>query len=95
MVKQLAAAAAAAAILALIIAAISGGTVPFKATFGPVFQGLTGISTGGGTPGANSFFPDPANRGSNINLSGQFRIDGQDLVVAVERANNQRSNFTG
>lgn len=30
-----------------------------------------------------------------VNVTGQFRLDGQDLVVAVERANNQRSNFIG
>lgn len=31
----------------------------------------------------------------NVNVTGQFRLDGQDLVVAVERASNQRSNFIG
>ena len=31
--------------------------------------------------------------GSNVNVSGQFRLDGQDLVVALERANKQRNNF--
>lgn len=32
---------------------------------------------------------------NDVNVTGQFRLDGQDLVVAVERANNQRNNFTG
>lgn len=31
--------------------------------------------------------------GGNVNVSGQFRLDGQDLVVALERANKQRNNF--
>jgi hypothetical protein len=34
-------------------------------------------------------------RGGNVNVTGQFRLDGQDLVVAVERANNERSNLIG
>jgi len=34
------------------------------------------------------------NNGSgNVNVSGQFRLDGQDLVVALERSNKQRNNF--
>lgn len=31
--------------------------------------------------------------GSNVNVSGEFRVQGQDLVVALERANKQRGNF--
>jgi hypothetical protein len=34
-----------------------------------------------------------AMRNDNIALSGQFRIDGQDLVVAVERATKARNGF--
>lgn len=33
------------------------------------------------------------NNGGNVNVTGQFRLDGQDLVVALERANKQRDNF--
>lgn len=33
------------------------------------------------------------NSGGNVNVTGQFRVDGQDLVVALERANKQRDNF--
>ena len=33
------------------------------------------------------------NSGSNVNVSGEFRVQGQDLVVALERANKQRNNF--
>lgn len=33
------------------------------------------------------------NSGGNVNVTGQFRLDGQDLVVALERANKQRDNF--
>lgn len=29
----------------------------------------------------------------NVNVSGEFRVQGQDLVVALERANKQRGNF--
>ena len=99
LIKRLIAAAAAAAIVSAIISSLTG--VPFKATFGSVFGGFSGI--GGGMPMGGSPMPagmgnlgiSGAMRNDNINLSGQFRIDGQDLVVAVERANNQRSNFTG
>lgn len=31
--------------------------------------------------------------GGNVNVSGEFRLDGQDLVVALERANKQRNNY--
>ena len=34
-----------------------------------------------------------AMQNNNINLTGQFRLDGQDLVLAVERANNIRGSF--
>jgi tape measure domain-containing protein len=30
---------------------------------------------------------------NNMNVSGEFRVQGQDLVVALERANKQRGNF--
>jgi tape measure domain-containing protein len=33
------------------------------------------------------------NSGSNVNVAGEFRVQGQDLVVALERANKQRNNF--
>lgn len=32
--------------------------------------------------------------GSNVNVSGEFRLDGQDLVVALERAGNMRNRTT-
>ncbi|HEY7866613.1 MAG TPA: phage tail tape measure protein, partial [Psychromonas sp.] len=93
LIKRLIAAAAAAAIVAAIISRITG--VPFAPTFKAVFSAGTGISMGegGAAPGANSFFPDPQDRSSSVNLTGQFRLDGQDLVLAVERANNVRGSF--
>jgi hypothetical protein len=98
LIKRLIAAAAAAAIVSAIISSLTG--TPFKSTFGSVFGAMSGI--GGGMPmgspvtaGMGNLGIPGAARSNNINLSGQFRIDGQDLVVAVERANNQRSNFTG
>lgn len=99
LVKRLLAAAAAAAIVASIISAITGA--PFSVTFKGTFGALSGFG-GGALPVSQSIQPSMGNlgisgamRNDNISLSGQFRIDGQDLVVAVERANNQRSNFTG
>lgn len=97
LVKQLAAAAAAAAILALIISSITGA--PFSTTFKGTFGALSGFG-GGALPVGQSISPSMGNlgisgamRGDNINLSGQFRLDGQDLVLAVERANNVRGSF--
>jgi len=31
--------------------------------------------------------------GTNVNVTGEFRLDGQDLVVALERANNERNRI--
>jgi TP901 family phage tail tape measure protein len=92
--KQLLATAAAAAVLAL----LTGGN------FGAIFQGLSGINlnTRGAAGGGRIQSPSPSGIGnipasmmpnSGVNLTGQFRLDGQDLVVAVERANKQRGNF--
>ena len=92
LVKQLVAAAAAAAIVALIISRITG--VPFAASFGAVFSGFTGINTSSspsGVPGGNSQSPFSQ---PQVNISGQFRLDGQDLVLAVQRAQNTRNSFT-
>lgn len=119
LIKQLIAAAAAAAVIGGIISAITG--TPFKASFGTVFKGLSGI--GGSIPafanggivsgptmglmgeymGARSN-PEViapldrlqsimGGRNQDVNVSGQFRLDGQDLVVAFNRAQNQRNNF--
>lgn len=33
------------------------------------------------------------NKGGNVNVSGEFRIKGQDLVVAVQRANRERDRI--
>jgi hypothetical protein len=92
LIKQLAAAAAAAAVVALIISSITG--VPFSKSFGAVFSGFTGINAAAspqGIPGANT--PSPFNQ-PQVNISGQFRLDGQDLVLAVQRAQNTRNSFT-
>ena len=103
LIKRLIAAAAAAAILS----AFLGGTPAFQFLGG--FKGIFGSLSGLGSFAPGSAIGAPvgsglgmgnlgiqgAMRSDNINLSGQFRIDGQDLVVAVERANNQRSNFIG
>jgi len=32
-------------------------------------------------------------RSNNVNVTGEFRLDGQDLVVALERANNERNRI--
>jgi len=100
LIKRLLAAAAAAAILS----SIFPGLGTFSQLFGS-FSGFGGAGVGGGAGfqfnpinpslGTNIGLGNIAPRSNNIALSGQFRIDGQDLVVAVERANNQRSNFTG
>lgn len=33
------------------------------------------------------------NGNNNVNVTGQFKVNGQDLVVALERSNKQRNNF--
>jgi hypothetical protein len=33
-------------------------------------------------------------RGGNVNVTGEFRLQGQDLVVALERAGNMRNRTT-
>ena len=94
LVKQLAAAAAAAAIVAAIISAIT--QTPFSTNFKAAFAATSGVNIGGGnvgTPGTQTFVPNTLGGGNNINLTGQFRLDGQDLVVAVERANKARNGF--
>jgi len=94
LVKRLLAAAAAAALLAL----FTGGN------FGAIFSGLSGLNlnangmSGGGSVGTPTLgtagnIPAKITPNGGVNLTGQFRIDGQDLVVAVERANKQRGNF--
>jgi len=94
LVTRLLAAAAAAAILS----AIFPGMGSFKSLFG----GLSGLGGGGAEFGG--FRPINPSLGTNIglgnvtgrnsvNLSGQFRLDGQDLVLAVERATNARKSF--
>lgn len=92
LIKQLMAAAAASALVAAIISAITG--TPFAASFKPIFSATSGINISGGSapqmPRPQTFYPSNSN---NINLSGQFRLDGQDLVVAVERANKARNGF--
>jgi len=99
LIKRLVAAAAAAAILSVIL----GGTNLLKnlGGFQGIFGSLSGLGGfgggfGAGTPVSTGGLISPNFAGRNtLNVAGQFRIDGQDLVVAVERANNQRSNFTG
>ena len=92
LIKQLMAAAAASALVAAIISAITG--TPFAASFNPIFSAASGINIVGSSPPQmprpQNFYPPNSN---NINLSGQFRLDGQDLVVAVERANKARNGF--
>jgi phage tail tape measure protein, TP901 family, core region len=92
LIKQLMAAAAASALVAAIISAITG--TPFAASFKPIFSATSGININGGSapqmPRPQTFYPSNSN---NINLTGQFRLDGQDLVVAVERANKARNGF--
>lgn len=100
LIKRLAAAAAAAALLFILF--------PGGGSFAKYFSMASGINVGGGGGGGGfqfkpidpnlgkNFLPNSiTGGGNNINLTGQFRLDGQDLVVAVERASNQRNNFIG
>ena len=101
LIKRLIAAAAAAALLS----AFLGGTkaLEFLGGFKGIFGSLSGLGSfmpgsAIGAPGGSGFGMgnlgiQGAMRGDNINLSGQFRLDGQDLVVAVERANKARNGF--
>ena len=98
LIKKLIASAAAAAVLAAIISSITG--TPFSASFKASFGALSGFGGGkplgtAGTPTGMGNLGISGALGNNINLSVQFRLDGQDLVVAVQRANNQRGNFIG
>ena len=99
LVKRLIAAVAAAAILAAIVSAVTG--TPFSKNFAPLVKATTGFGKG---DSGFTFKPIDPNigkgfegiksmTGNNINLTGQFRLDGQDLVVAVERANKARNGF--
>jgi hypothetical protein len=95
LISRLLAAAAAAAILSALF--------PGMGSFAKLFGGFSGLGGGGG--GFTGFSPINPSLGTNIglgnispggsvlNLSGQFRLDGQDLVLAVERANNIRNSF--
>jgi len=100
MLKQLISRLLAAAAAALILSAIFPGMGSFTKLFGS-FSGLGGGGGFGGfapinpSLGTNIGLGNISPRGNVLNIAGQFRLDGQDLVVAVERANNQRSNFTG
>jgi len=67
----------------------SGGRGGLSA--GRTFGG--GGSIGTPTLGAAGNIPASVVPNNGVNLTGQFRIDGQDLVVAVERATKQRGNF--
>ena len=96
LIKRLIATAMAAAVVSSIIAAITGGN--FGKTYGQVFSGLSGFGGGGmaspqgmgniGMGGAGIY-------GNSVNVSGQFRLDGQDLVVSLERATTERNNLLG
>lgn len=100
LIQRLIATAAAAAILAALL--------PGGGSFAKYFGMISGFNVGGGSSGGGFQFKpiDPnlgkmignstiSPLGNRLDITGQFRLDGQDLVVAVERANNQRSNFTG
>jgi hypothetical protein len=97
LVKRLLAAAAVAALLFVLF--------PGGGSFAQYFSMASGINVGGGGGSGGfkfkpidpnlgkNFMPTSLSGGNNINLTGQFRLDGQDLVVAVERANKARNGF--
>lgn len=95
LIKRLLAAAAAAFILSK--------AFPSLGSFGSIFGALSGFGgLGGGGINASASIPtngvlspNIAGRDNVLSVAGQFRLDGQDLVVAVQRASNQRSNFIG
>ena len=103
LIKRLAAAAFAAAILSAIIGSFTGGASflhslgGFKGLFSQM-AGFGGLGTMPGSGQGNissmgNIGLSGAMQNNNINLTGQFRLDGQDLVLAVERANNIRGSF--
>lgn len=99
-IKQLIAAAAAAFILSKILKAL-GGTEVFGegATFGGMFKNILGVGQGltlnPQATGGGIMPPSVSGFNNNVNVSGQFRLDGQDLVVSLERATAQRNNLLG
>jgi hypothetical protein len=71
-------------IQALLTGGIGGGVT--GGLFGKIFPGLkppavssTAVSTASSVAGSV--------RGNNVNLSGEFRVKGTDLVLSLERAN--------
>jgi phage-related protein len=95
LISRLLAAAAAAAILSALF--------PGMGSFAKLFGGFSGLGGGGGgfsgfapinpSIGTNIGLGNLSPRGNILNIAGQFKLDGQDLVLAVERANNVRGSF--
>lgn len=102
LIKRLAAAALAAFVLSSILGGLGGAKrfgdiANFSSLFGAIsgFGGMGGGMAAPASPGLNLGGVSNVAAGQNVNVTGQFRIDGQDLVVAFNRANNQRGNFIG
>ena len=109
LIKRLAAAAFAALLLSAILSSFTGGASLLSSMGGTAglfkqFMGLGGGAAAAGGGGGFQFQPIDPSLGTRIgtgnitgrnsvNLTGQFRLDGQDLVLAVERANNIRGSF--
>jgi TP901 family phage tail tape measure protein len=103
LIKRLVAAALAAAVLSAIIGSLSGGASLLESLggFKGLFTQMAGFGGGSGFMGGGqgnissmgNLGIQGAMRNDSINLAGQFRLDGQDLVLAVERANNVRGSF--
>lgn len=95
LISRLLAAAAAAAILSALF--------PGMGSFAKLFGGFSGLGGGGGgftgfapinpSLGTNIGLGNLSPRGNILNIAGQFKLEGQDLVLAVERANNIRGSF--
>ena len=45
------------------------------------------------SPNLGNALPTNALNNQNVNLNGNFRLDGQDLVLALENANRNRGRL--
>ena len=101
--KRLVAAVLAAQALQLLLPVLGlGGASDSRLSLGSLiggFTGLGGLFSGNASapnmasPNLGNALPTNALNNQNVNLNGNFRLDGQDLVLALENANRNRGRL--
>ena len=101
--KRLVAAVLAAQALQLLLPVLGlGGASDSRLSLGSLiggFTGLGGLFSGAASapnmasPNLGNALPTNALNNQNVNLNGNFRLDGQDLVLALENANRNRGRL--